>query len=165
MSRNPQHHWYSRRSRVPVQTRGFTLIELLIVMAILGIITAAGVSTYSRESRVSLVRQVATQLQADFEDLRSKTIRFNNDGGFRLDSASQYTLSIPTGSAPATKVRTIATNVSVTAIGGTTASFGYSAPFSQVSATSRVYQVQFDDVSLFVKVIGVTGRAVQSATN
>lgn len=143
----------------------FTLIELLVVMAILGIITAAGVSTYARESRVTSVRQVVTQLQADLEDLRSKTIRFNSDGKFTLDSSSQYTLEIPTGGAAATKVRTIPANISVTVTAGTPVSFSYLAPFSQVSAVSRVYQVEFDDITSFVKVIGVTGRAVQSAKN
>jgi Tfp pilus assembly protein FimT len=135
------------------------------VMAILGIITIAGISTYSRELRVTLVRQVATQLQADLEDLRSKTIRYNNDGTFTLDSDTQYTLSIPTDGMAQTKIRTIPTNVSLTAVAGTPATVSYKSPFSQVSAVSRVYQVQFDDISLFVKVIGVTGRAVQSATN
>ena len=157
--------WNSSITRVPTHARGFTLIELLIVMAILGIITAAGVSTYARESRVSLVRQVATQLQADFEDLRSKTIRFNNDGKFTLDSDSQYTLDIPTDGTPTPKVRTTPTNVTITAVTATPSSFSYKSPFSQVSAVSRVYQVKFDDIELFVKVIGVTGRAVQSATN
>ncbi len=156
---------HSRSTRVGLGTTGFTLIELLIVIAILGVILASFISTFARESRVSTVRQVATQLQADFEDLRSKTIRFNDNANFQLDTAVQYTLTIPTGGVPQTKVRSVPTNVSITAAGSTPATFNYVAPFSQVSAVSRVYEIQLDDISLFVKVIGVTGRAVQSATN
>jgi prepilin-type N-terminal cleavage/methylation domain-containing protein len=160
-----QQAFTNRRRSNRASQLGFTLIELLIVMAILGIITAAGVSTYARESRVTLVRQVATQLQADLEDLRSKTIRFSTDATFTLDSDTQYTLNIPTDGTVEIKIRTIPTNVSLTAVTGTPATLSYKSPLSQVSAVSRVYQVQFDDISLFVKVIGVTGRAVQSATN
>ena len=151
-------------SRKP-RAKGFTLIELLIVIGILGGVLGASLTIYARESRVTAVRQVATQLQADFEELRSKTIRYNDDSSFNLNSASKYTLTIADGGTPVVKIRDLPSNITITVTSGSPSSFSYRAPFSQVSAASRGYEIKLDDIILFVKVIGVTGRAVQSATD
>jgi prepilin-type N-terminal cleavage/methylation domain-containing protein len=146
--------------------RGVTLVEMLLVIVIVGIIMAAGLSTFAQQSRFSSVKQIASQLQGDLEDLRSKTIRYNKDATFTLDASGKtYTLKIPSSSGIDTVIRSLPDGILITPEGSTTKTFDYSAPFSQVSAAPRAYKVLLADISVFIKVIGVTGRAVQSATN
>lgn len=144
-------------------SRGFTLIELLVVMAIIGIISAAGISSFIRESRVNAVKQAAIQLQTDLETLRSSTIRFNGDSSVALNTDGKgYSLSIATGGTPRTVVRTFENGVTTTRTAGT--DVVYTAPLSMVGTIAPLqYQITQGDISDYVKVIGVTGRAVFSA--
>lgn len=144
------------------RSAGFTLIEMLVVLAILGIIGTMGVTTYIRESRVAAVRQAAIEMQSDIETLRSSTIRYNGDSKFALATGGKgYTLTIASNPAATTITRTFSNGVTAT----TTASdLTYKAPLSTVDAPDRSYTLSFDSISYYVKVIGVTGKAVLSAT-
>jgi Tfp pilus assembly protein FimT len=148
------------------------LIEFLIVLAILGVLLAVGIPNIIRENRVNAVRQVATQLQADLEDLRSKAIRFNRNASFAFnDAANSYTLTIPSSTPPlVTRTRTISPGLDISYSGPTISesNFAYEAPLSQITPAIRGFQVTFasdPSVRVFVNVIGVTGKAVISATN
>lgn len=141
--------------------QAFTLIEMLVVLAIVGIIGAASVSTYIRESRVSLIKQTAIQLQTDLETLRSSTIRYNGNSDITLNaSGNTYSLSIATGTAPRTVTRTMPSNIVVTRTGSDVT---YQAPLATIDGTPLKYQLTLGDISYYVKVIGITGRAVLSA--
>ena len=142
----------------------FTLIELLVVMAIIGIIGALGVSTYIRESRVAAVRQAAIQLQADLETLRSSTIRYNSTSEIILATDGKgYNLSIATGSTPTVVTRTFENGIIATRP-ATASDAIYTPPLSTVGATALKYTLTLGDKSYYIKVIGVTGRAVFSAS-
>jgi type IV pilus assembly protein PilA len=155
-----------KRDYNQVTRSGFTLIEILIVIAVLGIILAIGISTYLRESRVSLVRQAAVQLQVGIENLRSRTIRFNRDATFTRISATQVQYAIPTSNtASPLTVETLQPGVTIALESGTD-TFTYSAPLSTIDATPNVYRVEVNGVlPLYVKIIGVTGKVIVSATN
>jgi prepilin-type N-terminal cleavage/methylation domain-containing protein len=170
---SPSSMWMKGTTRVGHKARaGFTLIEILIVIAIIGVLLAVGIPNIIRENRVTAVRQVATQLQADLEELRSKSIRFNRNATFTFGTNS-YTRQVPSSEAGGftSAVRTIPAGLSVTYVTTSTPSadtFVYEAPIAQVSPAVRGFQVTFNSdpsVQLFVKVIGVTGKAVISATN
>lgn len=141
---------------------GFTLIEMLVVLSILGIIGAVGVSSYIRESRVAAVRQAAIEMQSDLETLRSSTIRYNGDSKFVLATGGKgYTLTIASNPTARTVTRTFSNGVTA----ATTANnVTYKAPLSTIDAADRSYELSFDSISYYVKVIGVTGKAVLSAT-
>lgn len=145
---------------------GFTLVEMLVVLAILGIIGAASVSFYIRESKVSLVRQTAIQIQADIENLRSSAIRFNRDATFDRVSNTVVKYTVPTSNTTSTPTsKTLASNVAFTLVSGAD-SFTYQAPLATIDADANVYKIEIADVPpVFIKTIGVTGKVILSATN
>ena len=57
--------------------RGFTLLEMLVVLAILGIIMAVGLTTFAAQSRQAAIRSDMATLSATLEIARSSSIRFN----------------------------------------------------------------------------------------
>lgn len=146
-----------RRTRI----EAFTLIELLIVMAIIGIIGGISVSTYVRESRVSAVKQAAIQLQTDLETLRSNTIRYNGDSSIVVNSTG-YTLNIAIDGSTRTVTRTLSTGMIANRVTGTS-DVTYNAPLATTDAQPLKYEVKLGDISYYIKVIGVTGRAIFSA--
>jgi type IV pilus assembly protein PilA len=152
--------------------RGFTLIEMLIVIAVLGIILAVGLTTFARESRVSAVRQQAIELQSDLESLRSNAIRYNADATFEILSTTSYRLTLPTGDAvtPTRQVTRDWTNTGVSFTDGI--DLRYVAPNGELRTLAGAdltavtpFALSLGDIDYYVKVIGVTGRAMLSATN
>ena len=143
--------------------KAFTLIELLVVMSIIGVIAGLGINTFVQESRSAAVRQAALQLQSDLEILRSSTIRYNADSSITLSAGGLgYVLSIATGGMTQTVTRVLPNGITVARVSGTV-DITYNAPLSTVSVAA-VYGLTLGGRSNFVKVIGVTGKAVFSAT-
>jgi prepilin-type N-terminal cleavage/methylation domain-containing protein len=143
--------------------RGFTLIELLIVLAILGILGGMTLWIYIRESRLSYVRQAAFELQADIENLRTSAIRLNGSAIFERLSNTQVRFTLP-GAAPRTE--SLPPGVSIQLGTGSNNSFTYQAPLATITTGSNVYEISLANApSVFVKVIGVTGKVVLSATS
>ena len=152
-------------ARTSGSTKAFTLIELLVVLAILGIIGGLSVSSYITESRNAAVRQAAIQMQSDLEILRSSTIRYNGNSGIVLATGGiGYTLSIATGGAPRVVSKTFGNGVIAARIDGDDVT--YIAPLSTTNNVDGLqYSFTLNGASAFLKVIGVTGRAIFSATN
>ena len=145
-------------------TKAFTLIELLVVLGILGIIGALSVSSYITESRIAAVRQAAIQMQSDLEILRSSTIRYNGNSSVVLATGGTgYTLNIATGGTPRVVTRTFENRVIAARIDGSDVT--YIAPLSTTnSALGLQYSFTLNGAVVYLKVIGVTGRAIFSAT-
>jgi prepilin-type N-terminal cleavage/methylation domain-containing protein len=154
-------------------SNGYTLIEMLIVLTIVGILLGVGVSGVQnliRENRVAAVRQAAIQLQADLENIRSSAIRYNTDGSFDSVIGQTYSMTVPTGpNAITTRTRTLPSNLTIVITGATgTNAFPmvYRAPLSTISAIPREIRISTTGgIGIFVRVIGVTGRAVVTGVN
>jgi type II secretory pathway pseudopilin PulG len=151
---------------------------MLLVLAILGILFAVGLSTFAQQSRQALVRQAAVQIQADLEQLRSSAIRYNRNFEFRWSASDLNGYSIDAND-PATagniinrdRVLPQGVELDVTGLAPTPASISieYSSPLAVLEATPPVLRVRIANSSitnpLFIKIVGVTGRVAISATN
>jgi prepilin-type N-terminal cleavage/methylation domain-containing protein len=166
--------------------RGFTLIELLVVIAIVGIVTAAIVTFSARSFRESQLRDGAAQLVADLNRARSQSQRTSSDSLVRLSGTfgnpnQNYTTQWAGATAQSSKALPNPIRVAPQAVGlpnvikyaapygeitnataaetgagnvGTGAISGAILEISSLSTTSRLY----------VKVVGVTGKVILSAT-
>lgn len=153
----------NRQLTIRNATKAFTLIELLVVMAIIGVISGAFINTFVQESRSAAVRQATLQLQSDLEILRSSTIRYNGNSSITLSAGGLgYVLSVATGGTPQTITRTFPSGIVAARVTG--ADVTYTAPLSTVTATDLEYSLTLGARSYYIKVIGVTGKAVFSAT-
>ncbi|NJK43657.1 MAG: hypothetical protein HC933_04720 [Pleurocapsa sp. SU_196_0] len=102
------------------------------------------------------------QLQTDLETLRFSTIQFNAQAQLTLNSATSYTVQIPTGGA---NHRELTRDLSATGVQVSGGNLSYTPPNARLGATVRVYSLHLGDANLNLKVIGVTGKTVLSATN
>jgi prepilin-type N-terminal cleavage/methylation domain-containing protein len=150
---------------------GFTLLEMILVIAIVALIMAIGFSTFSRESRIAIVRQQSVELQADLESLRSASIRYNRDATFERLSSTSYRLTLPTGDPAAPRVVTRDwTSTGVSYSGGE--NLRYRAPNAELQSFTfapltsvNEFELSLSNIVYYVKVLGVTGKVVLSATN
>jgi prepilin-type N-terminal cleavage/methylation domain-containing protein len=144
--------------------RGFTLIELLVVLAIFGILGGVVLWVYIRESRLSYVRDAAFALQSDIENLRTSAIRLNGSATFERLSDTQVRLTFPNNPTPRTV--TLRPGLAIRLMTGSNNTFTYQAPLATISTGSNVYEVSLANApSVYVKVIGITGKVILSATN
>ena len=155
---------------------GFTLLEMLIVLAELGILFAVGLTTFAQQSRQTLIRQAAVQIQADLEQLRSSSIRYNRNFEFRWSNTTLNGYSVDandpvTAGAVINRNRVLPDGVEIDVAGSTptTVSISYSSPLAVVTAAPPVFRVRIVNSTstnpLFIKIIGVTGRVAISGTN
>jgi prepilin-type N-terminal cleavage/methylation domain-containing protein len=161
----------TRSRRRAGRASGFTLVEMLLVIAVVALLSALVFTTFARESRVSAVRQQSVELQTDLESLRSASIRYNQDAIFERLSPTSYRLTLPTGNPAAPRIITRDwTSTGVSYSGGQ--DLRYRAPSAELQTLGFVdltsvdeFEVSLTDIVYYVKVIGVTGKAVLSATN
>jgi len=72
---------------------GFTLIELLVTIALIAIIYAIAIPSYSRYSLNTNLKAAARDIQADFLDLRERAISENTKYQITFDqSGNTYTI-------------------------------------------------------------------------
>jgi prepilin-type N-terminal cleavage/methylation domain-containing protein len=157
---------------------GFTLLEMLLGIAILGILGGAALRTYFLETNRSQVRALQQQIIADLQDARSKAQRFSTQRTVRIVNATQYQVLnggtvIQTRNTPSNLRMLIRTSSTA----GTQAvpsnfNFRYMPPFGLFdtgsAATIEVGRATATPTTLtdsvFIKVIGVTGKVISSAT-
>lgn len=172
---------------------GFTLIELLIVMGIIGVLGAVALTFYLREAKRAQVQAVRSQLVLDLQDARSKAQRYNCDWTITLVNATSYTIVGPNLSGTVTCANTFATTRTMpngieifqrtsTSVSAAPSNFQiiYQAPYGTLSSGSNVDVIEVRRVGTvvaispppappspdmtFVKVLGVTGKVIASAS-
>ena len=141
--------------------KGFSLIELLIVIAIMGILAAMGTALQQRAVQRARIQSATAQLAADLERARSSAQKSNTSASLSVASTTAHSYSLTLNGQATTIDLPSQTQVQVAA----PLSITYTAPFGEV-ATTAMFTVRAVGSSLpplYVKVIGVTGKVVQSA--
>lgn len=147
--------------------RGFTLIELLIVMVIVGIIAAILLGFFIGAYRKTQLRDGAVQVLTDVRQLRSQAQRTSVNSTATLSgSVGAPALTYSTTMAGTTTTKTLSAPVRVAPYTGYDQTVTYSAPYGELSGSGVIWEVSSSLISdkLYVKTVGVTGKAVLSAT-
>ena len=143
---------------------GSTLVEILVVLAILGILMGLFGLTLLRSLRQNQLREAASQLAGDLRRSRADAQNSGQASTLTLDSAkTRYTRVVGAGAPQALDVPN---GVTVTAVEGGP-SVTYRPPFGTLGADGAVWEVQSPasaDLRLYVKVVGITGKVMISAT-
>ena len=177
-------------TRVRKNQFAFTLIEMLIVLGIIGVLGAVALTFYLREAQRARVQSARSQLVLDLQDARSKAQRFNCNWTITLVDATTYTVVGPDLSGTVTCANTITKThpmpsvVEIYQRTSTTAAAApsniqiiYQAPFGTLSAGNNIDVVEIRRVGTpvalpatqtsdmaYVKVLGVTGKVIASAS-
>ena len=141
--------------------RGFSLVELLIVISILGILLSLGWGLGQRMVNRMRVQEAVAQLNADLESIRSSAQQRSQSASLSVSSspATSYQLTLNgqtrTRSLPArTQLELSTTPLTVT----------YTAPFGEVNAPAFLMVGSSGGAPpKYIKIIGVTGKVIQSA--
>ena len=139
---------------------GFTLLELLIVMVVVGILAALGLSGYLNAQRNAQLSEASTQFATDLQRARSEAQRYNRDASLALNAdGSSYTLTLD--GQETTRQLPHDAQVEITA-GRPTVT--YSAPYGEVDAPDRRFVISTARTPNVrsVRVIGVTGKVITS---
>ncbi|MFB9994415.1 type II secretion system protein [Deinococcus oregonensis] len=146
-------------------TEGFTLIELLVVMAIIGIV--AGVLGFSllNNLRRTELQNAAAQLAADLRSTRTNAQKTGLVSALTV-VAGGTTYTAQTRSAEAS-ARSLENGVTLFPDSASPTAVQYYPPFGTLATTGTVWELRSPTTwipSLFVKVVGVTGKVMVSAT-
>lgn len=143
--------------------RGFSLLELLLVIAIIGVVSAFGLSSFRAESERARINQAAAQVVADLQRARSASQRYNQDASFSINATTTDKYELVIGGV--TSKRTLPTGAQLSAANAFT--LKYSAPFGEVRdaipSTITVKLAGRDTKPRYIKVLGVTGKVILSA--
>lgn len=164
---------------------GLTLIEMLIVLGIIGILGVGALSVFAREGKQAQIRTVQSGLVSDISQARSASQKLNLWRSIIFVDGSSYEIRQGTSLTDVTSntpiaTKQIPTGVLVQAISGsssspTIASIGsstqiiYKPPFGLLS-TSSPWAMKISSSSntslspLYVKVVGLTGKVITSAS-
>lgn len=141
------------------RTHGYTLLELLVVIAVIGILAGIGFSVLSGARARAVVRDTAQQITADLNRARSSAQRSNQDASLVLaGDGKSYALTL----AGADTTFTLPSGLTVQSVNTdpaeTTAT--YTAPYGELSgSTGRLWKVSSAAATVYVKTVGVTGKA------
>lgn len=169
----------SHQTRSPNKHAGFTLLEMLLIIAVIGIIGVFAVRFFALEASRSQVRALQQQIAADLQDARSKAQRFSTVRAVRFVSATQYqvlngatntvlsTRNVPAG----LRILVRTSSVAAPTVPSGTDEYRYFPPFGTVAGNPIALEVgratgspTVLTNSMFIKVIGVTGKVISSAT-
>ncbi len=171
----------------------FTLVELLIVIGIIGVLGAVALTFYLREARRAQLQATRSQILLDLQDARSKSQRYNCDWTITLLNATSYQIVGPDLSGTivcantATTTRTTPNGIEIfqrTSVSAAAApsnySITYQAPYGTLSAANDIPSIEVRRVGTavalptppappnpdmtFVKILGVTGKVIASAS-
>lgn len=139
-----------------MRRNGFTLLEVLVVIAILGILMGIVFSTLSASRARALVRDTAQKIGSDLSRARSSSQRRSQDSSLTLaGDGRSYTLSL----SGTTTTQTLPDGITVQSIGSSPTVITYKAPFGELGSSSgSIWQVSRNNTSIYIKVIGVTGK-------
>lgn len=152
--------------------RGFTLLELLIVLMVVGILLATGLTAYRKAQQRAQVNEAIGLLAATLRDARSLAqrynvslrVRFPNGRTYKLEPASPTPLSIRTYERRLPNYLTLSYSRNGSTWNNPTGlAVQYSAPFGETSAVPLVFRVTHrnaPDFSACLRIIGVTGKVV-----
>lgn len=147
--------------------RGFTLIELLIVMVIIGIVATILLGFFIGAYRKTQLRDGAVQILTDVRQIRSQAQRTSVNSTATLSgSVGAPALTYSLTMAGTTTTKTLLAPISVAPYTGYGKTVTYSAPYGELSGSGVIWEVSSSVTSdkLYVKTVGVTGKAVLSAT-
>ncbi len=172
---------------------GFTLIEILIVISIIGILGAVALTFYLREAKRAEVQRMRSQIVFDLQDARSKAQRYNCDWTITLLNSTSYNIVGPNLSGTVTCTNTITTTRTTpsgieifqrtspsASAAPSNSQIIYQAPYGTLSAANNVDAIEVRRVGTavalpsppappnpdmtFVKILGVTGKVIASAS-
>ncbi|WP_165795254.1 pilus assembly FimT family protein [Deinococcus koreensis] len=149
--------------------QGFTLMEILTVLAVLAIALMIGAPLGISALRQSQLRDGATQVVTELQRLRSQAQRDSAELKFSLSTSNPNSYTLTKNSVA--EVRTLPHNLQLSAdSGGSSAIF--SAPYAELNPNVSprvglvwVVSAPGSSKKLYVKLVGVTGKVVLSATN
>lgn len=123
---------------------GFTLLEMLLVVAVIGILGTAAISTFSRASQRAHVSEAQTLVLAELNRARSSAWRHNRDQRVSWTATTFMGRTLPNG-------------VRITEQAG---SFDYRAPFGEVTLENGLTLTLRGRTGRTgrVVVLGVTGK-------
>ena len=149
---------------------GFTIIELLVVMVIVGAVTGALFVNLNRNRNRAQLREAALQVVTDLNRARAKAQQTSSGSVVQLASqtgATGYTTQWA-GASSATS-RTLVNGVIAETVSPATAAgrtISYAAPYAEIDGVGNVWKFTGKGSidPLYVKVVGVTGKVILSAT-
>ncbi|GGJ35748.1 prepilin-type N-terminal cleavage/methylation domain-containing protein [Deinococcus roseus] len=142
---------------------GFTLLEMLVVLAVLGLLVALGLSPYRYFVNTAKVNQAAEQFARDVENQRFNVKKTNTARTITINtSTNSYTLGTSTTTLPSGTKIALGTNATSTITFyppfGTTIS-----PVGVASPNIRSYTISLSSNSSYsrtVNVVGLIGKVV-----
>ncbi len=175
----------ARVKKSPKQS-GFTLIEMLIVLAIIGVLGAGALQIFGRETSQAQLRTVQSNLVADLAQARStsqklnvfRSVRFLSPTSYEIRQGASFAAVNPTSppAPPAALVTvTLPANLQMEKVTGsgptvsaiTGESVTYQPPFGLAPAALAIRITNSNNSglgALYIKVIGVTGKVISSAS-
>lgn len=151
--------------RRPGRRQGFTLIEILTVLAVLSIALMIGAPLGISALRQSQLRDGATQVVTELQRLRSLAQRDSARITLSLSTSNPNTYTLTQNSV--TQTRTLPHNLQLTPYDPAAPTATFDAPYAKLTPNSGLVWVVAAAGSpkkLYVKLVGVTGKVVLSAT-
>lgn len=140
---------------------GFSMIELIIFIAILGIVTSIGFSSYLNSMRAAQVREAASLLSADIRDIRSLAQQKSQDMILEWQGTNGYKFGVVGGTLTERK---FGNNITFECLVEecTTTKIQFNAPYGELNgAVGKVFKITSPHKnikSIEVRVVGVTGK-------